>query len=171
MWADGIYRGLRSQQNKLCALIVIGLNEREEKHLLAIENGEPKSTLSWKGVLGKLKERGMYAPELAVGDGTMKRRSTCPQRSRKPVCQRRLRGLYERAQPHRLKNVRQNGRSTRQGMTRKTEIFNFIGMFYNPIKRHTHTGRISSAKFEETYFLKQPVSSETREIHPTQTKA
>tara|TARA_R110000868_G_scaffold120477_5_gene319935 strand:+ start:23900 stop:24721 length:822 start_codon:yes stop_codon:yes gene_type:complete len=35
----------------------------------------------------------------------------------------------------------------------KTEIFNFIEMFYNPIKRHSHTGGVSPAKFEETYYL------------------
>jgi putative transposase len=36
----------------------------------------------------------------------------------------------------------------------KTEIFNFIEMFYNPIKRHSHTGGISPVKFEEDYFSK-----------------
>jgi putative transposase len=36
----------------------------------------------------------------------------------------------------------------------KTEIFNFIEMFYNPIKRHTHTGGVSPVKFEEDYFSK-----------------
>jgi putative transposase len=35
----------------------------------------------------------------------------------------------------------------------KTEIFNVIEMFYNPKKRHPHTGEVSSAKFEEAYFL------------------
>ncbi|MDP5211057.1 transposase [Microbulbifer sp. 2205BS26-8] len=69
--ADGIYSGLRSEESKLCALVVIGVNERGEKHFLAIEDGERESTLSWKGVLGKLKERGMNAPELAIGDGAM----------------------------------------------------------------------------------------------------
>ena len=34
----------------------------------------------------------------------------------------------------------------------KAEIFNFIEMFYNPIKRHTHTGGVSPAKFEDAYF-------------------
>ena len=34
----------------------------------------------------------------------------------------------------------------------KTEIFNFIEMFYNPIKRHSHTGGVSPAQFEEDYF-------------------
>lgn len=36
----------------------------------------------------------------------------------------------------------------------KTEIFNFIEMFYNPIKRHSHTGGVSPVKFEEDYFLR-----------------
>lgn len=35
----------------------------------------------------------------------------------------------------------------------KTECFNFIEMFYNPVKRHSHTGGISPVKFEEAYFL------------------
>lgn len=36
----------------------------------------------------------------------------------------------------------------------KREIFNFIEMFYNPVKRHNHTGGVSPAKFEEDYFSK-----------------
>jgi putative transposase len=36
----------------------------------------------------------------------------------------------------------------------KAEIFNFIEMFYNPIKRHSHTGGVSPAKFEEDYFVR-----------------
>lgn len=36
----------------------------------------------------------------------------------------------------------------------KTEIFNFIEMFYNPIKRHSYTGGISPVQFEEDYFSK-----------------
>jgi len=39
VWADGVYSGLRGEQMKMCALVVIGLNERGEKHLLAIEVG------------------------------------------------------------------------------------------------------------------------------------
>ena len=34
----------------------------------------------------------------------------------------------------------------------KTEIFNFIEMFYNPVKRHSHTGGVSPTKYEEAYF-------------------
>ncbi len=39
VWADGIYSGLRAEQTKLCALVVIGVNERGEKRFLAIEDG------------------------------------------------------------------------------------------------------------------------------------
>ena len=71
VWADGVYSGLRAEQTKLCALVVIGVNERGEKHFLAIEDGVRESTQSWREVLLKLKSRGMNAPELAIGDGAM----------------------------------------------------------------------------------------------------
>jgi len=71
VWADGVYSGLRGEQMKLCALVVIGVNERGEKHFLAIEDGMRESTQSWREVLLKLKSRGMNIPELAIGDGAM----------------------------------------------------------------------------------------------------
>ena len=71
VWADGVYSGLRSEQTKLCSLVVIGVNERGEKHFLAIEDGVRESTQSWREVLLKLKSRGMNVPELAIGDGAM----------------------------------------------------------------------------------------------------
>jgi putative transposase len=46
----------------------------------------------------------------------------------------------------------------------KAEIFDFIEMFYTQIKRHIHTGGVSSAKYQEAYFWNQPVSSESREV-------
>lgn len=71
VWADGVYSGLRAEQTKLCALVIIGVNERGEKHFLAIEDGVRESTQSWREVLLKLKSRGMNVPELAIGDGAM----------------------------------------------------------------------------------------------------
>ncbi len=71
IWADGVYSGLRGDQVKLCALVIIGVNERGEKHFLAIEDGVRESTQSWREVLLKLKSRGMNVPELAIGDGAM----------------------------------------------------------------------------------------------------
>jgi transposase-like protein len=71
IWADGVYSGLRAEQAKLCALVVVGVNERGEKHFLAIEDGVRESTQSWREVLLGLQSRGMNAPELAIGDGAM----------------------------------------------------------------------------------------------------
>jgi transposase-like protein len=71
VWADGVYSGLRAEQAKLCALVIIGVNERGEKHFLAIEDGVRESTQSWREVLLKLKSRGMNVPQLAIGDGAM----------------------------------------------------------------------------------------------------
>jgi transposase-like protein len=71
IWADGVYSGLRGEEAKLCALVIIGVNERGEKHFLAIEDGVRESTQSWREVLLTLQSRGMNAPKLAIGDGAM----------------------------------------------------------------------------------------------------
>ena len=71
VWADGVYSGLRSERTKLCALVVIGVNERGQKRFLTIEDGVRESTQSWREVLLKLNSRGMNAPKLAIGDGAM----------------------------------------------------------------------------------------------------
>lgn len=71
VWADGVYSGLRAEQTRLCALVVIGVHERGQKRFLTIEDGMRESTQSWREVLLKLKARGMNVPELAIGDGAM----------------------------------------------------------------------------------------------------
>jgi transposase-like protein len=71
IWADGIYSGLRAEDAKLCALVIIGVNEQGEKRFLAIEDGVRESTQSWREVLLGLKARGMNSPKLAIGDGAM----------------------------------------------------------------------------------------------------
>ncbi len=37
----------------------------------------------------------------------------------------------------------------------KAEIFNYIEMFYNPIRRHTHNNRVSPFEYESAYFQTQ----------------
>lgn len=72
IWADGIYSGLRGDEGRLCALVIIGVNSRGQKHFLAIEDGVRESTQSWREVLLSLKQRGLKRPpKLAVGDGAM----------------------------------------------------------------------------------------------------
>ena len=58
LWADGIYSGLRGERERLCVLVVIGVNARGEKHFLAIEDGVRESTQSWREVLLGMKQRG-----------------------------------------------------------------------------------------------------------------
>ena len=71
IWVDGIYSGLRAEQQRLCALVVIGMNVHGEKQLLAMEDGIRESTQSWREVLLQLKARGLTAPALAIGDGAL----------------------------------------------------------------------------------------------------
>lgn len=72
VWADGIYSGLRAEDERLCVLVVIGVNERGEKHFLAIEDGVRESRQSWRELLLELKARGLaIPPKLAVGDGAL----------------------------------------------------------------------------------------------------
>lgn len=71
-WVDGIYSGLRGERERLCALVVMGVNERGQKRFLAIEDGVRESAQSWREVLLGLKARGLETPpELAVGDGAL----------------------------------------------------------------------------------------------------
>jgi transposase-like protein len=72
LWADGVYSGLRAEDERLCALVVIGVNERGQKRFLAIEDGMRESKQSWLDLLRDLKERGLkLAPHLAIGDGAL----------------------------------------------------------------------------------------------------
>lgn len=72
LWVDGIYSGLRAEDERLCALVVIGVNERGQKKLLAIEDGVRESKQSWREVLLELKSRGLaIPPRLAIGDGAL----------------------------------------------------------------------------------------------------
>jgi transposase-like protein len=71
IWVDGIYSGLRAEHQRLCALVVIGVNAQGEKQFLAIEDGMRESTQSWREVLLNLKARGLNAPAVAIGDGAM----------------------------------------------------------------------------------------------------
>jgi len=64
---DGVHSGLRGEDEKLCALVIVGVTARGKKRFLAIEDGVRESTQSWREVLLSLKSRGMNAPKLAIG--------------------------------------------------------------------------------------------------------
>lgn len=72
LWADGIYCGIRGEDEKLCVLVVIGVNEFGDKELVALNDGYRETAESWLELLRDLKERGLAtAPLLAIGDGAL----------------------------------------------------------------------------------------------------
>lgn len=62
----------RAESQKLCTLVVIGVNERGEKQFLAIEDGVRESIQSWRDVLLKLQAR-----ELAQKMESKTRKTVC----------------------------------------------------------------------------------------------
>ncbi len=67
LWADCIYVNVRSGEQR-CLLVVVGCHARGHKHFLALEAGFRESKESWKAVLLSLRDRGVKAAKLAVGD-------------------------------------------------------------------------------------------------------
>ena len=71
IYADGIYQEIRGDNPKICVLVIIGVDDRGKKHLIALEDGVRESTQSWREVLLDLKSRGMNSPSLGIGDGAL----------------------------------------------------------------------------------------------------
>ncbi len=71
LFADGIYQEIRGDNPKICALVLMGVDEKGKKHLIAIEDGTRESTQSWREVLLGAKARGLNAAKLATGDGAL----------------------------------------------------------------------------------------------------
>jgi transposase-like protein len=71
VWADGIYLGVGGEAERTALLCVLGAREDGTKELLALELGYRESTESWADVLRNLRERGLVAPLVAIGDGAL----------------------------------------------------------------------------------------------------
>lgn len=71
VWADGVYFGVRLEDERLAALVLIGARADGTKEVIALEDGYRESKQSWAELLRDLKQRGMKAPSLAVGDGAL----------------------------------------------------------------------------------------------------
>lgn len=72
LFADGVHVSVRLGEDKrLCLLVLIGVAENGEKHLLSCEPGYRESKDSWSAILADLRDRGLAAPVLAVGDGAL----------------------------------------------------------------------------------------------------
>jgi putative transposase len=71
IWADGVYFGIRLEEDRLACLVIIGVLPDGRKEVIALEDGYRESTESWASVLRDLKRRGMTPPVLAIGDGNL----------------------------------------------------------------------------------------------------
>lgn len=71
IWADGVYSRVR-MDDKLCLLVIMGVDESGRKEILSIVDGFRESESSWTEVLVQLKSQGLeHAPKLAIGDGAL----------------------------------------------------------------------------------------------------
>lgn len=71
IWADGVYSNVR-MDDRLCLLVVLGVDEHGNKELLSVVDGFRESEASWTDVLVDLTERGLKEPpKLAIGDGAL----------------------------------------------------------------------------------------------------
>ena len=71
IWADGVHFTIRLEEERLCTLVVIGVRPDGTKEVVALEDGYRESAESWRTLLRDLKQRGLRAPVLAVGDGAL----------------------------------------------------------------------------------------------------
>ena len=66
-----MYFKIRLEGERQCILVIMGVTADGTKELIAITDGVRESELSWKSLLLSLRDRGMRAPKLAVGDGAL----------------------------------------------------------------------------------------------------
>lgn len=71
IWVDGVHIKAGVARENAVVLTVIGVDVDGTKHLIALEEGYRESKESWLEVLRSLRDRGMQAPVLAVGDGAL----------------------------------------------------------------------------------------------------
>ena len=71
VWVDGIHFNIRLEDDRLCTLVMIGVRADGTKELVALEDGYRESAESWSSVLRDLRDRGLRAPAVAVGDGAL----------------------------------------------------------------------------------------------------
>jgi putative transposase len=70
-WVDGLHFRIRLEEDRLCCLVIVGVRPDGSKELVALADGYRESSDSWAELLRELRDRGLVAPALAVGDGAL----------------------------------------------------------------------------------------------------
>jgi putative transposase len=71
VWADGVYPKAGPKSESMAVLVVVGLNRRGEKNILALHEGYRESAESWRSVLRDLRKRGVGWIGLVIADGNL----------------------------------------------------------------------------------------------------
>jgi len=71
IWADGVNFPVRLETDNLKCLVLVGVTGDGRKEIIAIEEGYRESEEAWATLLRDLKRRGLKAPLLAMGDGSL----------------------------------------------------------------------------------------------------
>jgi putative transposase len=71
VWADGVYPKAGPKSESMAVLVVVGLNRRGEKDILALYEGYRESAESWGGLLRDLRRRGVRWIGLVIADGNL----------------------------------------------------------------------------------------------------
>jgi len=71
VWADGVYLGAGQEDQDSVVLCIVGARDDGEKELLGLALGYRESGESWSELLRSLREHGLAAPLVAIGDGAL----------------------------------------------------------------------------------------------------
>lgn len=69
LWVDGVYVKAGLEDRKAALLVAIAGLSDGRKVVLALQSGQRESTESWSRLLRDLRDRGLRAPRLVIGDG------------------------------------------------------------------------------------------------------
>lgn len=69
VWADGVYLKAGLESEKAAILVLVGVNEHGIKELISVMEGYRESYESWREIWRGVRDRGMAAPLVVIGDG------------------------------------------------------------------------------------------------------
>ena len=69
MYVDGTYFTMRTTDSieKVCVLVVIGVDKNGHKHILALQSGDKESATNWRELFKDLKKRGLDGAKVELG--------------------------------------------------------------------------------------------------------
>ena len=71
VWADGVYPKAGPKDDTMAVLVLVGINSKGEKDILALEEGYRESAQSWRELLRDIKKRGVEWIGMLIADGAL----------------------------------------------------------------------------------------------------